>query len=178
MNSTDCEGTRRRKHYHIPLYEITTTRPGVCCGAGEQGVSGGFPAGSGVAESADDDGGGFVFGVIGGTDRAVFGSFYLAASARTPGDQLRARFPAVVKIGTVSKMRDIVGSSLYPGVRITAASTPPPQIRILPGFTYFELDRNSPDWSDFRSAPALGVHIADEWPDLKLELWWVKRTTR
>jgi type VI secretion system protein ImpJ len=105
-------------------------------------------------------------------------SFYLAASARVPGENLRSRFSSVVKIGTVQKMREIVGSSLQPGVRISATATPPPQIRILPGFVYFELDRSTKDWAELAAAPAMGVHVAGDWPDLKLELWWVKRSSR
>ncbi|HEY0300670.1 MAG TPA: type VI secretion system baseplate subunit TssK [Rhizomicrobium sp.] len=105
-------------------------------------------------------------------------SFYLAASARVPGENLRTRFPSVVKIGTVAKMREIVGSSLQPGVRIAPSNIAPPQIRVLPGYTYFELDRSSRDWADLTTAPAVGIHIAGDWPDLKLELWWVKRPSR
>ena len=53
-------------------------------GVGEEGVSGGFPAGSGVAEAADDEGG-FFLGVVGGTDRAVFGSVYLTTAVEDAG---------------------------------------------------------------------------------------------
>jgi type VI secretion system protein ImpJ len=102
-------------------------------------------------------------------------NFYLAASAQTPIETLRSRFGSVVKIGTVQKMREIVGSALQSGVRVSAAPSPPPQIRILPGFVYFELDRNSSDWAELAQAPALGIHVSGDWPRLALELWWVKR---
>jgi type VI secretion system protein ImpJ len=113
-------------------------------------------------------------------DHALFQtcSFYLAASARVPGETLRAQFPSVVKIGAVQKMNDIVFSGLLPGVRIAPAANPPPQIRILPGFTYFELDRTSRDWIDLATAPSMGLHVAGEWPELKLELWWVRRSSK
>ncbi len=111
------------------------------------------------------------------TDHSIFQncSFYLAGTARVPLEAMRSRFPSVVKIGAVTKMRDIVGSSLQAGVRITPAPSPPPQIRVLPGYVYFELDRSSRDWADLANAPAAGLHVAGDWPDLKLELWWVKR---
>ena len=102
-------------------------------------------------------------------------NFYLAVAARTPLDELRSRFPSHVKLGSVLKMRQIVTSSLASGVGISAQPTPPPQIRVLPGFVYFELDRAAADWRDLATAPALGMHVAGDWPDLKLELWWVKR---
>ena len=105
-------------------------------------------------------------------------NFYLAVSARTPLEEIRARFASVVKIGSVVKMREIVSSSLQAGVRVSPTPTPPPQIRVLPGYVYFELDRSAADWKDFLTAPAVGLHVAGDWPDLKLELWWVKRSSR
>jgi type VI secretion system protein ImpJ len=108
----------------------------------------------------------------------VAGSAYLAVSARVPPDELRGRFASVVKCGSILKMREIVGSSLQAGVRLSPTPTPPSQIRTLPGYVYFELDKSSPDWRDFASAPAVGLHVAGDWPDLKLELWRVKRASR
>ena len=111
------------------------------------------------------------------TNHALFSTcnFYLAVSARVPQEELRARFPSHVKLGSVLKMRQIVTSSLAAGISIAPQPTPPPQIRVLPGFVYFELDRAAADWRDLLTAPAVGMHLAGDWPDLKLELWWVKR---
>jgi len=113
------------------------------------------------------------------TDHALYqhGFFYLAVNAAAPLDEIRARFPGLAKIGAVQKMRAIVEAAL-PGVPLRHTPTPPPQLRILPGFVYFELDRGVADWRDFATAPALGLHVAGEWPSLKLELWCVKRADR
>ncbi|MDF0487867.1 type VI secretion system baseplate subunit TssK [Sphingomonas sp. H39-1-10] len=113
------------------------------------------------------------------TDPALYqtGYFYLAVSARMPLDDLRARFPSVAKIGTVQNMRQIVDSALS-GVPLQHSPTPPPQIRALPGFVYFELDRSVAEWADFAKSPALGLHIAGDWPELRLELWCVKKVGR
>ena len=92
-------------------------------------------------------------------------------------DDIRGRFPSMAKIGAVERMRQIVDSAL-PGVPLRHAPTPPPQIRVIPGYVYFELDRGAQDWRDFASATALGLHVAGDWPDLRLELWCVKRSTR
>jgi type VI secretion system ImpJ/VasE family protein len=110
------------------------------------------------------------------TDPALYqtGYFYLAVSARMSLDDVRARFPSVAKIGAVQKMRQIVDSALA-GVPLRHTPTPPPQIRGIPGYVYFELDRSSPDWKDFATAPALGLHVASDWPELQLELWCVKK---
>jgi len=110
------------------------------------------------------------------TDHNLFktGYFYLAVSAASPVEEVRSLFPSVAKIGPVQKMRQIVDSAL-PGVPLRHTPTPPPQLRVLPGHVYFELDRGVPDWREFATAPALGLHVAGDWPQLKLELWCVKR---
>ena len=113
------------------------------------------------------------------TDRTLYqsGFFYLAVNASASLDDIRGRFPAVAKIGAVQKMRQIVDAAL-PGVPLRHTPTPPPQLRVLPGYVYFELDRSVADWRDFATAPSLGLHVAGEWPDLRLELWCVKRAAR
>jgi type VI secretion system protein ImpJ len=113
------------------------------------------------------------------TDHSLYqtGYFYLAVNAAAPLDEIRARFPALAKVGPVQKMRQIVDNAL-PGVPLRHAPTPPPQLRVLPGYVYFELDRSVPDWRDFATAPSLGLHVAGDWPELKLELWCVKRSGR
>jgi len=110
------------------------------------------------------------------TDSTLYqtGYFYLAVSARMSLDDVRARFASVAKVGPVQKMRQIVDSALA-GVPLRHTPTPPPQIRSIPGFVYFELDRSSPDWASFADAPALGLHVAGDWPELRLELWCVKK---
>lgn len=105
------------------------------------------------------------------------GFFYLAVSAAVPLEEVRAMFPSVAKIGSVQRMRQIVDSAL-PGVPLRHTPTPPPQLRVLPGYIYFELDRGVPEWRDFATAPALGLHVAGDWPQLKLELWYVKKADR
>ena len=113
------------------------------------------------------------------TDHNLFknGYFYLAVSAATPVEEIRRMFPSVAKIASVQKMKQIVESAL-PGVPLRHVPTPPPQIRVLPGYVYFELDRSVRDWRDLATAPGLGLHVAGEWPELQLELWGVKRANR
>ena len=105
------------------------------------------------------------------------GYFYLAVNAAVGLEDIRRLFPAVAKIGPSLKMREIVDSAL-PGVPLRHTPTPPPQLRVLPGFVYFELDRSVPEWREFNTSPALGLHVAGDWPQLKLELWCVKRAER
>lgn len=112
-------------------------------------------------------------------DRNLYqhGYFYLAVNAAASIDEIRAMFPSVAKLGPVEKMRSIVDSAL-PGVPLRHTPTPPPQLRVLPGFVYFELDRGVAEWRDFATSTALGLHVAGDWPQLRLELWCVKRAAR
>ncbi|MCB2079211.1 MAG: type VI secretion system baseplate subunit TssK [Novosphingobium sp.] len=112
-------------------------------------------------------------------DRNLYqhGFFFLAVRAAASADEVRQLFPSVAKIGAVEKMQQIVDSAL-PGVPLRHTPTPPPQLRVLPGFVYFELDRGVPDWRDFATSNALGLHVAGDWPELRLELWCVKGTSR
>jgi type VI secretion system ImpJ/VasE family protein len=112
-------------------------------------------------------------------DRNLYqhGYFYLAVNAAASVDEIRGMFPAIAKLGAVEKMRSIVDSAL-PGVPLRHTPTPPPQLRVLPGYVYFELDRGVPDWRDFATATAMGLHVAGEWPQLRLELWCVKNAAR
>lgn len=113
------------------------------------------------------------------TDRTLYdqGRFYLAVATRRPAEDVRRSLPSVVKIGSVAKMQQLVQSAL-PGVPLTAIAAPPSQIRVMPNYVYFELDRSSPDWREFATAPALGLHIAGDWPELDLELWCVRKQSR
>lgn len=100
---------------------------------------------------------------------------YLAVADKTKSmEDIRKRFPAVSKIGPNTKMRQLVAAAL-PGIPLRHTTTPPSQIHVLPGYVYFELDRGSPDWPEVYDAPALGLFVSDEWPELKLELWAVKQ---
>jgi type VI secretion system ImpJ/VasE family protein len=112
-------------------------------------------------------------------DRNLYqhGYFYLAVNAAASVDEIRSMFPSIAKLGAVEKMRAIVDSAL-PGVPLRHTPTPPPQLRVLPGYVYFELDRGVPDWRDFATATAMGLHVAGEWPQLQLELWCVKKAAR
>lgn len=113
------------------------------------------------------------------TDRNLYqhGYFYLAVKAAASVDEIRQMFPSVAKLGAVEKMKQIVESAL-PGVPLRHTPTPPPQLRVIPGYVYFELDRGVSDWRDFSAATALGLQVAGDWPELRMELWCVKRATR
>ena len=77
------------------------------------------------------------------TDHNLFktGYFYLAVSAAAPVEEIRRTSRALPRSPPLQKMQQIVESAL-PGVPLRHVPTPPPQIRVLPGHVYFELDRS------------------------------------
>jgi type VI secretion system protein ImpJ len=98
----------------------------------------------------------------------------LAVNAQMPGETLRARFPAQLKIGTVERIRDIVQVQL-PGVPIRPMAVAPRQIPYHAGFTYFELEtRGNEMWKQLESSGGLAVYVAGDFPGLELEFWAVR----
>jgi type VI secretion system protein ImpJ len=108
-------------------------------------------------------------------DRTLFGSavFILAARADMQAEDLRRRFPAQLKIGPVEKIRDLVNLQL-PGVPVSALPVAPRQIPFHAGFVYFELDQSNELWQQLRTSGGIGMHVAGEFPGLKMEFWAVR----
>jgi type VI secretion system protein ImpJ len=96
--------------------------------------------------------------------------FVLAVHADLPGDTLRARFPAQVKIGPVERIRDLVHLQL-PGVTVQALAVAPRQIPYHAGHVYFELEKGGDFWKQLERNGALALHLAGEFPGLTMEFW-------
>jgi type VI secretion system protein ImpJ len=101
-------------------------------------------------------------------------SFVLAVRADMPSEELRRRFPAQTKIGSVEKIRDLVNAQL-PGVAIRAMPVAPRQIPYHADYTYFELDRASDYWPDFQSAGGFAIHVGGDFHGLDMQFWAIRR---
>jgi len=101
-------------------------------------------------------------------------AFVLAVSAAVPPEVVRARFPAQVKIGPVEKLRDLVNLHL-PGVGLRPLPVAPRQLPYNAGYNYFELDTTHDLWKQLDRSGGMGMHIAGEFPELKLEFWAIRR---
>jgi len=100
--------------------------------------------------------------------------FVLVVAAQMPGDALRARFPAQVKIGPVERIRDLVSLQL-PGIALRALPVAPRQIPFHAGRHYFELETGAePLWRQMETSGGLAIHIAGDFPGLELEFWAVR----
>ncbi|MFO1330025.1 MAG: type VI secretion system baseplate subunit TssK [Rubrivivax sp.] len=101
-------------------------------------------------------------------------SFVLAASAQMPTETLRARLPALAKIGPAEQIRAIVVDQVY-GIPLRPMPVAPPGIPYHAGFAYFELETRGSDlWKQLETSGGLAIHIAGDFPGLELELWAVR----
>jgi type VI secretion system protein ImpJ len=101
-------------------------------------------------------------------------AFVLAVHADIPGELVRTRLPQQVKIGPVERIRDLVNLHL-PGVGLTALPVAPRQLPYNAGYSYFELDTSSELWRQLERSGGLAMHIAGEFPGLRLEFWAIRR---
>ena len=105
-------------------------------------------------------------------DRNLFAqaTFVVEVSSGLPLTQVQSQFPMLCKVGPSTRMKEIINNNL-PGVPLVHLPNPPRQIRVVSRNVYFLLDKSSDLWREFSVAPAIGMHFAGTWPDLKLELW-------
>jgi type VI secretion system protein ImpJ len=99
--------------------------------------------------------------------------FILAVNAQVPGETLRTRFPAQVKIGPAEKLRDLVNLQL-PGIVLRPLPVAPRQIPYHAG-SYFEMERSGDLWKQLERSGGLAMHIAGEFPGLELECWAIRQ---
>lgn len=105
-------------------------------------------------------------------DRNLFreATFVVEVDSAKPLGQVQAQFPALCKVGPNTRMAEIVNNNL-PGIPLAHMPNPPRQIRVLSSNVYFRLEKHDSLWREFSTAPALGMHFAGDWPELKLNLW-------
>ena len=99
--------------------------------------------------------------------------FYLAVKSQMPEAKLIEGVPRVVKIASRDAIDQVIGAAL-PGVVLTHANPPPAPIPTRVGFKYFMLDTIGPYWNGIRGSKVIAVHVPDEIPDEKLEMYAVK----
>jgi len=99
--------------------------------------------------------------------------FYLAVKSQMPEAKLIEGVPRVVKIASRDAIDQVIGAAL-PGVVLTYSNPPPAPIPARVGFKYFMLDTIGPYWNGIRGSKLIAVHVPDEIPDEKLEMYAVK----
>ncbi len=99
--------------------------------------------------------------------------FVLAVHADTPMEELMKHFPAVVKIGSVERIRELVNSQL-PGIPLRSLPVAPRQIPYHAGFAYFELERGNEYWGELATSGGIAIQVGAEFPGLELEFWAIR----
>ena len=102
-----------------------------------------------------------------------FSNLVLAVHAQLPMDVLQQQFQAQVKISAPQQLHELVRSHL-PGLVLQGLPVPPRQIPYSTGHVYFELLKSGPFWDKISTTGALALHIAGEFPGLKMELWGIR----
>lgn len=111
------------------------------------------------------------------TDRSLLSDahFYLTVHALAPEELVQRQFPSTVKIGPVEKLRDLVNLNL-PGVRLKTVQQSPAALPYYADHIYFQLEtRTEPLWKMLEQTGHLAIHYAGDLPELRIELWAVRR---
>lgn len=103
--------------------------------------------------------------------------FILGVEADMPMDSLRKHFPTQAKFGPVERIRDLVHLQL-PGVSLQSIDQIPPQLPYHSGYVYFALEQSGDLWQQFAKSGVLALHLAGEFPGLKMEFWAVRNKNR
>jgi len=117
---------------------------------------------------------GISVGVIADRKLLSTAGFVLAVQAEIPPENIRRHFAAQAKVGPVEEIRQLVNSAL-PGIPMRPLPVAPRQIPYYAGAVYFELDASSPHWGKMSTSGGIAVHVAGEYPGLKMELWAIRQ---
>jgi type VI secretion system protein ImpJ len=111
--------------------------------------------------------------VIDPAELRSFSALVLAVSAAMPADVLLSQFATQAKMGPSDRLPDLVRSHL-PGMALQALPVPPRQIPFNAGDVYYELSRSGPLWETVAQHGGIALHVAGDFPQLRLELWGVR----
>lgn len=99
-----------------------------------------------------------------------FSALVLEVSARMPRELLQYEFQAKTKVGPPEHLAQLVRSHV-PGLVLQPLPVAPRQIPFNAGAVYFEVRREGALWECVRENGGLALHIAGDFPGLRLELW-------
>ncbi|KFK97913.1 MULTISPECIES: type VI secretion system baseplate subunit TssK [unclassified Serratia (in: enterobacteria)] len=102
--------------------------------------------------------------------------FVLAVRANVAMEALLSRFPAQMKIASVTRIRDLVQLQL-PGIGLRTMPAAPRQIPYHAGYTYFELEKHGDLWKEMEKSSAFALHLAGDFPGLEMEFWAIRNQT-
>jgi type VI secretion system protein ImpJ len=95
--------------------------------------------------------------------------FYLGVRAQVAANKLIQEIPIKAKISSPGEINDLIGRAVS-GIELTHEAVPPSDIPVAAGFRYFQLNTQGRWWEVIRQSKGLAIYIADEFPELELQL--------
>jgi type VI secretion system protein ImpJ len=108
-------------------------------------------------------------------DRSILSAaqFVLVVNSDMPSDQVRRQLPDKVKIGSNATITQLVNVQL-PGIPVRPLPVAPRQLPFYANAVYFELERNAPHWQQMQQAASFAIHVSQDFPGLRMELWAIR----
>lgn len=97
------------------------------------------------------------------------GQFFVMASGDLPEDQVRNLVPQQVKIGSPSKLREIVAAAM-PGVKLYHTPKPPATLPMKIGTQYFRLDDRGVFWDEIKKSQVVALHVPQSLQGIRIQL--------
>ncbi len=99
--------------------------------------------------------------------------FVLVVKASMASENIRRTLPALIKIGPVEQIRELVNVQL-PGIRVQPMAVAPRQIPYHAGSVYFQLEADNALWAPLMTSGGIAVHLAGDFPEVSMELWAIR----
>ncbi|TQM89969.1 type VI secretion system baseplate subunit TssK [Roseinatronobacter monicus] len=99
--------------------------------------------------------------------------FVLAVRAAVPQERLQRDFTAQSKVASIGRIRELVAKQL-PGLPLRLLPVAPRQLPYHAGYSYFAVDRNTPEWRQMERAEGFAFHVAGDFPGLEMQFWAIK----
>ncbi|MCZ2497588.1 type VI secretion system baseplate subunit TssK [Xylophilus sp. Kf1] len=115
-----------------------------------------------------------LFGSIEPDELRGFTSLVLSVGAHWPAARIAGEFPARCKLAPVDRLADVIRAHI-PGIGLLLLPVPPRQLPFQAGQVYFQVEPTGLQWEHLLTHGGLAMHIANDIPGLRVELWGVRR---
>jgi type VI secretion system protein ImpJ len=98
---------------------------------------------------------------------------YLAVMAEVPEEKIVREVPLKAKVSSADRVDQLIAAALR-GLPLRHLPTPPAEIPVQPGRTYFQVDRQGDHWEAVRKSRTIAFYLPPEFKQLRLEFMAVK----
>ena len=99
--------------------------------------------------------------------------FYIAIMAGVPEEKVVREVPLKAKISSLDRVNLLIAQAVR-GVLVKHLPTPPAEIPVQPGRSYFHMQKQGEHWDAVKSSRTMSIYIPPEFTGLKIELMAVK----